>query len=56
MWLVYSWSRGAARARELATRMALGAGKKRIVRQLLTETTDVVLTSGALGIALAATG
>jgi putative ABC transport system permease protein len=47
-------SRGAARARELATRMALGAGKKRIVRQLLIESTVMYLISGALGIAFAA--
>jgi predicted permease len=47
-------SRGAARARELATRMALGAGKKRIVRQLLIESTVMYLISGGLGIAFAA--
>src|SRR5437016_4669260 len=47
-------SRGAARARELATRMALGAGKKRLVRQLLTESCVLYLTSGVFGIALAA--
>src|SRR5258706_686890 len=47
-------SRGAARARELATRMALGAGKKRLVRQLLIESTVMYLISGGLGIAFAA--
>jgi predicted permease len=47
-------SRGAARARELATRMALGAGKKRLVRQLLIESAVMYLISGGLGIAFAA--
>ena len=47
-------SRGAARARELATRVALGAGKTRLVRQLLIESTVMYLISGALGIAFAA--
>ena len=47
-------SRGAARAREFATRMALGAGKKRVVRQLLTESCVLYLTSSVFGIALGA--
>jgi predicted permease len=47
-------SRGAARAREIATRMALGAGKKRVVRQLLTESIALYSASSVFGIALAA--
>lgn len=43
-------ARGAIRAKELAIRASLGAGRGRIVRQLLTET--LVLTGLALGLGL----